>query len=124
MPHVGEVIRSLRQAKGFSQSELAQGVGISSSLLSLLESGRREPTIKTLRVLAEKLGVPSGVLFAAALADDAHPFSSRITQQLVDAARMQLLEERVIDPFAQESQNTSPAPKHGSGDDTGSTSDG
>ncbi len=67
---VGEYIRSLRAAAGLTQRQLAAAVGISPSLLSHVESGRREPTIRSLRAISRALGIPSAALFAVALDDD------------------------------------------------------
>lgn len=52
---LGERLRALRVERGLSQTELAGDI-LSPSAVSLLESGRREPTDKTLRSLAERLG--------------------------------------------------------------------
>jgi tetratricopeptide (TPR) repeat protein len=51
---VGERIRSLRVGQDLNQSDLA-GPGVSASYVSLLESGRRQPTPKALHWLAQKL---------------------------------------------------------------------
>lgn len=65
----GEYIKSLRVSAGLKQQELADRVGISASMLSLLESSKREPTIKMIKELARALEVPSSALFATALAE-------------------------------------------------------
>jgi transcriptional regulator with XRE-family HTH domain len=67
---VGENIKSLRAAAGISQRELADRVGISPSMLSLVEAGRREPSVKLLRDISRALQVPSATLFAFALEDE------------------------------------------------------
>lgn len=51
---VGRRLRELRLARGLSQTELA-GDTLSASMISLVESGRREPTERTLELLAERL---------------------------------------------------------------------
>lgn len=45
-------------------------VGISASFLSLLEHDKREPTVRVLRDIGNELGIPPGVLVAAALRSD------------------------------------------------------
>lgn len=67
---VGAVIRSLRGAAGMNQRQLADSVGISASMLSLVESGRREPTIRLLRDIARELEIPAAVLLVGALTGD------------------------------------------------------
>ena len=51
-------VRDLRNQYNMSQSELARRAGISQSLLSDIESGKVNPTIKTLTKLAKALKVP------------------------------------------------------------------
>lgn len=51
---LGRRMRELRLAQGLSQAELA-GDTLSASMISLVESGRREPTERTLELLAERL---------------------------------------------------------------------
>ncbi|MGQ0777559.1 MAG: helix-turn-helix domain-containing protein [Pseudonocardiales bacterium] len=55
----GEAARLLRRARTLSrltQSELAHRVGISQSVVSAYESGRRQPSMPTLRRLIEATG--------------------------------------------------------------------
>lgn len=51
---LGQRLRALRIAQGLSQTELA-GDTLSASMISLLEAGRREPTERTLELLAKRL---------------------------------------------------------------------
>src|ERR1700730_96973 len=67
--NVGESIKSLREAAGLMQRELAEDVVISASVLSLVEAGKREPSIGVLRAIGRALEVPTSVLFAIALDD-------------------------------------------------------
>ncbi len=53
----GRLIRELRVARGFSQSELAYQIGVDHSYLSHIEQGRRRPSIGVLRELARVLEV-------------------------------------------------------------------
>ena len=52
----GARLRELRLRRGLSQAQLAGGE-LSTSYVSLLESGRRQPTAKAAAALAERLGV-------------------------------------------------------------------
>ena len=70
---LGSAIKLIRTAKGVKQRALATGLNVSANYLSLLESGKREPSIAFLRGLAKELGVPIGMFF---LWED--PFASRI----------------------------------------------
>lgn len=58
-------IRTLRQQRGFTLSQLAGAAGISESLLSQVERGRVDPSLATLRSIARSLEIPLFELFAA-----------------------------------------------------------
>src|SRR5689334_19641351 len=83
---VGECVRRLREEAGFQQQELAERIGISASMLSLIESDDREPTISRLRSISDALEVPAGLLFAIALADQGQSrvAAGRRAKQLTD----------------------------------------
>lgn len=55
-------IKSIRSELGLSQFEFGQKVGISKPLISMIESGKREPTQKTIRKISEKIGVTTNWL--------------------------------------------------------------
>jgi transcriptional regulator with XRE-family HTH domain len=56
--NVGARIREHRKAKGLSQVELGQKVGLSQKTITNYERGEREPSLDTLRDLAKALEVP------------------------------------------------------------------
>ena len=56
MISVADNIRELREAKGLSQSDVAQVVNLSRPTYNAIETGRREPTIKELSAIAGILG--------------------------------------------------------------------
>ena len=60
----GKNLRSLREARGFSQEALAERAGIHRTEVSLLERGGREPEIGTMLKLAAALGAPLDELAA------------------------------------------------------------
>jgi transcriptional regulator with XRE-family HTH domain len=53
---IGERLRRLRVAAGFSQRDLA-APGVSYAYISRIEAGTRRPSVKALRRLAERLDV-------------------------------------------------------------------
>ena len=55
-------IRALREARGMSQTELAEALGVDQTTVSAWETGKAEPTIFNLRRLADILGVSPGDL--------------------------------------------------------------
>lgn len=62
---VGPRLRSLRQQRGTTLTDLATATGISVSTLSRLESGQRRPNLELLLPLAQAHGVPLDELVGA-----------------------------------------------------------
>lgn len=60
---IGHVIKVLRTASGLKQKDLAQRAGIKATYLSLVESGKKEPSLNVLRAIAKALNVPIRMLF-------------------------------------------------------------
>ena len=58
---LGERLKRLRLERGFSQRELASP-GVSYAYISRIEAGARQPSVKALRKLAQKLGVSADYL--------------------------------------------------------------
>jgi transcriptional regulator with XRE-family HTH domain len=69
-----QTIRSLRQARGWTQFELALKVGVQPQAVYLWESGRRTPQVPQLRKLGELFGICSDEidLVLSHSADDRH----------------------------------------------------
>ena len=64
----GRAIRFVRSAHGLSQRQLAERIDISPSHLSLVESGKRDPSLKLVEEISVSLAVPMHLL--ALLASD------------------------------------------------------
>lgn len=98
---VGEYIRSLRASAGLTQRQLAGDVGISASMLSLVEAGKRDPTIRLLRDISRALRIPTATLFVAALddlSDDPSPATAKLRDlnaELLAAAQHSIVLRRL-----------------------------
>ncbi len=66
---VGTRIRAARQAQGMSLRALAEKVGVSASMLSLIETGRSRSSVPTLYAIVEALSLSMNALFT----DDRDP---------------------------------------------------
>jgi len=60
---LGSRLRKLRKELGFSVTELAKEVGVTRGLISQVENGRANPSLTTLRRIAEVLCIPLFYLF-------------------------------------------------------------
>lgn len=57
MVSIGDNIRKYRKIKNITQKELGETIGISNTYLSDIETGRTNPSIKTLKKIAKGLGI-------------------------------------------------------------------
>jgi transcriptional regulator with XRE-family HTH domain len=64
-------VKYLRDLRQLSQAELAKLSGVSQATVAQIESGRKDPSVTTLRKLAKALDVTIGVFFST---DSVHIF--------------------------------------------------
>lgn len=58
----GEVLQNARSSKALSQAELAKRASLDRTYISMLERGLRAPSLPTIFVIAEGLGLQPNVL--------------------------------------------------------------
>jgi transcriptional regulator with XRE-family HTH domain len=61
--NLGQATKLMRTASGLRQKEIADQLGVTANYISLIENGKREPSVAFLRHLAKALGVPVGLFF-------------------------------------------------------------
>lgn len=59
----GAKIRELRELRKLTGAELAESVGVDQSAISFFERGLKVPKAETLKLIADKLEVPTDDLF-------------------------------------------------------------
>lgn len=90
---LNRILTELRNERGLSQKELAEGIGISQSAIAKIEPGRNEATASTVRKLAKFFGVSTDYLLE--LEDD---FGARQTVAAADSERELLKNFRKLPP--------------------------
>lgn len=80
-----KAFRIIRAAFGLKQSELAERMPITSSQLSLIEAGKRQPSIRVVDSLASAVGVPSALI--SLLASEAEDMENKPDADISDLAR-------------------------------------
>lgn len=58
----GDRVRRMRKARGVTQLELAELVGVGRSYLSQIENGKRDPGLQLIKALADGLGTTASRL--------------------------------------------------------------
>jgi DNA modification methylase/transcriptional regulator with XRE-family HTH domain/NAD-dependent SIR2 family protein deacetylase len=83
------VLRSRREALGLSQTQVAAALGVTKSLLSLIENGKRRLTSEQVSTLAKTLRVPPDLLLleAGKLPDDVQGVFEHSAAEVVAAVR-------------------------------------
>jgi transcriptional regulator with XRE-family HTH domain len=61
--NLGQATKLIRTASGLRQNELAKRLHVTSNYISMVENGKREPSVSFLRELARVFGVPIGLFF-------------------------------------------------------------
>jgi XRE family transcriptional regulator, fatty acid utilization regulator len=80
-----KAFRIIRAAFGLRQSELAARMPITASQLSLIESGKRQPSLRVVEGLAGAVGVPAALI--SLLASTAEDVESQSEADRSDLAR-------------------------------------
>jgi transcriptional regulator with XRE-family HTH domain len=81
----GKAFRIIRAAFGLKQSELAERMPITASQLSLIEAGKRQPSLRVLNALASAVGVPAALI--SLLASTTNEVESKSNEEISDLAR-------------------------------------
>lgn len=68
---LAERIKYLRTSRGLSQAQLAKAAKVSQPTIAQIETGKKDPSVSTLRKIAQSLDVELAALFAA---DGIHVF--------------------------------------------------
>src|SRR5687768_14713292 len=80
-----KAFRIIRAAFGLKQSELAAKMPITASQLSLIEAGKRQPSLRVVNGLAEAVGVPAALV--SLLASAPSDVESKSNEDVSDLAR-------------------------------------
>jgi len=105
----GAAIRERREALGLSQANVAEAIGVSKSLLSHIESGKRHPTDEQIGILSDILSIPQDLLtvgtgrFPADVADAVQENAADVVaaiRQRMEAAAVAFPQAPTVVPIA------------------------
>jgi transcriptional regulator with XRE-family HTH domain len=80
-------LKLLRVAAGLTQAQIAKALVVSKNYVYLVESGRRQPSLKYLKAFADKINVPLSVIHL-----EPPPKSNRKTKKLFGQVALLLAE--------------------------------
>jgi transcriptional regulator with XRE-family HTH domain len=66
----GKALRLIRSSRNISQKDLSEAVSLDPSYISLIEKGKRIPTVETLEKIVKELEVPIHLFFLLASGKD------------------------------------------------------
>jgi len=101
MQNYARAFRIIRAAFGLKQAELAARVPITASQLSLIEAGKRTPSLRVVNGMANAVGIPPALV--SLLASSAAEIDSDQNQHISDLARTLL---RMLVSTREESQRS------------------
>lgn len=94
---LGETIKHLREKSNFTQDELGKRLNITKATVSKYEKGKLEPSIETIKALADIFDVPVDYLLGesniSALDDEKEQLADGIIQILIDMGELEPGEE-------------------------------
>lgn len=97
---LGNTLRLLRVAAGLKQVDLAARVGVTPNYLSMVENGKRVPSLSFVKSISEELDIPVGLLFlnadamTASSSPERQALFRRIRDLMLDIERVKLAERR------------------------------
>ena len=101
---IGPTLKVLRVASDLRQGKLAKDLDITANYLSLVENGKKEPSLTFLKKFSKRLEVPLGYLLWLALEDENSPDESDLKK---------MMDELLINILRQKRKNEKNSPKQG-----------
>ena len=90
---LGKTVREIRIRRGFTQKELADETNLSQTYLSLIENGKREPSLSTVESIGNALGIPSEIIaFLSLRAESIHPDKRELFEKVSPSIRAMITE--------------------------------
>lgn len=88
---IGHAIKVCRSSRKLSLDEVSTRSGLSQSYLSLIETGKREPTLSSIEKLSKALAVPTPVLMFLAANESELQGMDAETSRLLSAAVLNVI---------------------------------
>lgn len=76
---IGKALQTIREQRNVSQQALAEGIGVTQTYLSLLENGKRMPSIGLIEKYEYYFKIPLGVIMWLGVSDRQVPLDKKDT---------------------------------------------
>ena len=103
--NIGPTLRLLRVASNLTQASLAEALDVTGNYLSLVENGKKEPSLTFLKKFRKTLNVPLGYLLWVAL-EDANSNEEMDLKKKMDRLLIAILHQKKKDTKAARNEET------------------
>jgi XRE family transcriptional regulator, regulator of sulfur utilization len=91
--NLGNVIKSIRKQRGYTQQEFASACQITQTYLSQIENNLKDPNLSVLKTIAEKLSVPLPIVFFQSITEDDVQPRKRVMFKKIDPLVKKIIDE-------------------------------
>jgi XRE family transcriptional regulator, regulator of sulfur utilization len=95
---IGKALARAREKRGMTQRELASLSQLSSTYLSQIENGWKEPAIATLKLIAKALKVPLPVLFFMSMTEEDVPTEKKEAYKMLAPSLANIVDHLFLEP--------------------------
>jgi transcriptional regulator with XRE-family HTH domain len=102
---IGSTLKLLRVASDLKQSSLAKDLDITANYLSLVENGKKEPSLTFLKKFSRRLNIPLGYFLWIALEDISLPQELDLKDKM-DKLLVSILQQKRKDTFTSQNEKS------------------
>jgi transcriptional regulator with XRE-family HTH domain len=102
---IGSTLKLLRVASDLKQSSLAKDLDITANYLSLVENGKKEPSLTFLKKFSQRLNIPLGYFLWIALEDISLPEELELKDKM-DKLLVSILQQKRKDAFTSQNEKS------------------
>lgn len=102
---IGSTLKLLRVASDLKQSSLAKDLNVTANYLSLVENGKKEPSLTFLKKFSQRLNLPLGYFLWIALEDISLPEELDLKEKM-DRLLVSILQQKRKDGFTSRNEKS------------------
>jgi transcriptional regulator with XRE-family HTH domain len=102
---IGSTLKLLRIASDLRQSSLAKDLDVTANYLSLVENGKKEPSLTFLKKFSQRLNIPLGYFLWIALEDISLPEELKLKDKM-DRLLVSILQQKRKDGFTSRNEKS------------------